>query len=46
MIRDIYDKMPRKRGVKLRRKNKERLAELEAGSKARQARMAAARRKP
>ncbi len=38
---DMYDRLPRKRGIELRRKNKERLAELESSSAARRARLLA-----
>ncbi len=39
-IRDMYDLLAPERGVELRRRNQERLAELEATSAERRARMA------
>lgn len=42
-MRDIYDKLPPKRGAFLRRLNKERLAQLEAETAERQARLKKAR---
>lgn len=41
-VTDIYDACPPERGAELRRLNKERLAQLEAESRARQARFARA----
>ena len=43
-MRDMYDLLPLKRGSELRRRNKERLAQLEAQAPARRARLARARR--
>jgi hypothetical protein len=37
--RDLYDTLDAERGAELRRRNKERLAELEAGSHERRARL-------
>ena len=39
-IRDMYDLLAPERGAELRRRNKERLAELEAASAERRARLA------
>ncbi len=39
-IRDMYDLLPPDRGAELRRRNKERLAELEARGAERRARLA------
>ena len=39
-LRDMYDALPADRGEELRRLNEQRLAELEAQSQARQARLA------
>lgn len=39
-MRDMYDALPVKRGIELRRKNLERLAELDATTTERQERMA------
>jgi hypothetical protein len=39
-IRDMYDLLPPDRGAELRRRNKERLAELEAAGAARRERLA------
>lgn len=44
-MRDMYDLLPRERGSQLRRRNKERLAQLEAQAPARRARLARARRR-
>lgn len=43
-MRDMYDLLPPKRGSELRRRNKERLAQLAAQAPARRARLARARR--
>jgi hypothetical protein len=41
-IRDVYDDLPPARAAELRRRNKERLAQLEAEGSARRARLALA----
>jgi hypothetical protein len=41
-IRDVYDDLPPARAAELRRRNKERLAQLEAQAPARRARLALA----